>query len=57
MSRLIIKAEAAGRHYRAGLWWYRDLFFFLSWCNILVHYRQTIIGILRTINLFKVSFR
>jgi lipopolysaccharide transport system permease protein len=46
MSRLIIRAEAAERHYWADLWRYRELFFFLSWRDILVRYKQTVIGVL-----------
>lgn len=46
MSRLVIKAGAAERHYWADLWRYRELFFFLSWRDILVRYKQTAIGIL-----------
>ena len=46
MSRLIIRAGAAERHYWTDLWRYRELFFFLSWRDILVRYKQTVIGIL-----------
>lgn len=46
MRRLIISAETAERHYWADLWQYRELFFFLSWRDILVRYKQTVIGIL-----------
>ncbi len=46
MSRLIIRAGAAERHYWADLWRYRELFFFLSWRDILVRYKQTVIGVL-----------
>jgi lipopolysaccharide transport system permease protein len=46
MSRLVIRAGAAERHYWADLWRYRELFFFLSWRDILVRYKQTVIGIL-----------
>jgi len=46
MSRLIIKAGQAERHYWADLWRYRELFYFLSWRDILVRYKQTVIGVL-----------
>jgi lipopolysaccharide transport system permease protein len=46
MSRLIIRAGQAERHYWADLWRYRELFFFLSWRDILVRYKQTVIGVL-----------
>ena len=63
MSRLIIRAGAAERHYWADLWRYRELFFFLSWRDILVRYKQTVIGVLwavirpiLTITIFTVLF-
>jgi len=46
MSRLIIRAGEVERHYWADLWRYRELFFFLSWRDILVRYKQTVIGVL-----------
>src|ERR1017187_1638386 len=46
MSRLIIEAGKTERHYWADIWRYRELFFFLSWRDILVRYKQTVIGIL-----------
>jgi lipopolysaccharide transport system permease protein len=46
MSRLIIRAGQAERHYWADLWRYRELFYFLSWRDILVRYKQTVIGVL-----------
>jgi lipopolysaccharide transport system permease protein len=46
MSRLIIEADHAERAYWSDLWRYRELFFFLSWRDILVRYKQTTIGIL-----------
>lgn len=46
MSRLVIEAGRAERHYWADLWKYRELFYFLSWRDILVRYKQTVIGIL-----------
>jgi lipopolysaccharide transport system permease protein len=46
MNELIIEAGKSERHYWADLWKYRELFFFLSWRDILVRYKQTVIGIL-----------
>ena len=42
---LIIEAGRAERHYWKDLWRYRELFFFLAWRDILVRYKQTVIGI------------
>ena len=46
MNELDIEAGKTERHYWADLWRYRELFFFLSWRDILVRYKQTVIGIL-----------
>ncbi|MCL4377357.1 MAG: ABC transporter permease [Actinobacteria bacterium] len=42
---LIIEAGKAERHYFRDLWRYRELFYFLSWRDILVRYKQTVIGV------------
>lgn len=42
---LIIEAGLAERHYWADLWRYRELFLFLAWRDILVRYKQTVIGL------------
>jgi lipopolysaccharide transport system permease protein len=42
----IYRAEAMERHYWADLWRFRELFYFLAWRDILVRYKQTVIGIL-----------
>jgi lipopolysaccharide transport system permease protein len=42
---LVIEAGRAGHHYWSDIWRYRDLFFFLVWRDILVRYKQTVIGI------------
>lgn len=44
--RLVIEAGRAEQHYWADLWRYRELFFFLSWRDVLVRYKQTVIGVL-----------
>ena len=41
---IIIEAGRAERHYWKDLWRYRELFYFLSWRDILVRYKQTAIG-------------
>jgi len=45
MDELIIEAGRAERQYWRDLWRYRELFYFLAWRDILVRYKQTIIGI------------
>lgn len=42
---LIIEAGKSEKHYWRDLWRYRELFYFLSWRDILVRYKQTAIGI------------
>ena len=42
---LIIEAGRAERHYWMDLWRYRELFYVLSWRDITVKYKQTVIGI------------
>lgn len=44
-SILVLEAGRAERHYWRDLWRYRELFFFLAWRDILVRYKQTVIGI------------
>jgi len=43
---LVIKPGSATRQYWFDLWRYRELFFMLSWRDISVSYKQTIIGVL-----------
>ena len=42
---LIIEAGRAEGHYWRDLWQYRQLFAFLVWRDVLVRYKQTVIGI------------
>lgn len=44
-SELIIEAGRTERHYWKDLWRYRELFYFLAWRDILVRYKQTVIGL------------
>jgi lipopolysaccharide transport system permease protein len=41
---LVIEAGRSERHYWRDLWIYRELFFFLAWRDVLVRYKQTLIG-------------
>lgn len=45
MDELVIEAGRTERHYWRDLWRYRELFYFLAWRDILVRYKQTVIGI------------
>jgi lipopolysaccharide transport system permease protein len=45
MSELIIEAGRTERQYWRDLWRYRELFYFLAWRDILVRYKQTVVGI------------
>lgn len=42
---LVIEAGRTELHYWKDLWRFRELFYFLSWRDILVRYKQTVIGI------------
>jgi lipopolysaccharide transport system permease protein len=42
---LIIEAGRTEKNYWKDLWRYRELFYFLAWRDILVRYKQTVIGI------------
>jgi len=42
---LVIESGRTELHYWKDLWRYRGLFFFLSWRDILVRYKQTVIGV------------
>ena len=43
---MVIEAGKSERHYWRDVWQYRELFYFLAWRDILVRYKQTIIGFL-----------
>ena len=43
---IVIEAGRTERQYWKDLWNYRELLFFLAWRDILVRYKQTVIGIL-----------
>jgi lipopolysaccharide transport system permease protein len=42
---LIIEAGRTERHYWRDLWRYRELFLLLTWRDILVRYKQTVMGV------------
>lgn len=44
-SEVIIEAGRSDRHYWQEIWLFRELLFFLAWRDILVRYKQTVIGI------------
>jgi lipopolysaccharide transport system permease protein len=43
---LVIEAGRTERQYWRDLWRYRELFYFLAWRDLLVRYKQTVVGIL-----------
>jgi lipopolysaccharide transport system permease protein len=45
MPELLIEAGRAERQYWRDLWRYRELFYFLSWRDLLVRYKQTVAGV------------
>jgi len=42
---LVIEAGRTERHYWSDLWRYRELFMMLTWRDILVRYKQTVMGV------------
>ncbi|ARV61257.1 phosphate ABC transporter permease [Nostocales cyanobacterium HT-58-2] len=42
---LVLEAGRTERQYWIDLWHYRELFYFLAWRDILVRYKQTVIGL------------
>jgi lipopolysaccharide transport system permease protein len=45
MTELLIEADHVERQYWRDLWRYRELFFFFTWRDLLVRYKQTVVGI------------
>ena len=43
--KITVEAGRTERQYWKDIWQYRELFFFLTWRDVLVRYKQTIIGI------------
>jgi lipopolysaccharide transport system permease protein len=49
MNDLIIEAGRTERQYWRDLWGYRELFAFLAWRDLLVRYKQTVVGVIWSI--------
>ena len=45
MDELVIEAGRTERQYWRDLWTYRELFYFLAWRDLLVRYKQTVVGV------------
>ena len=45
MAELLIESDRIERQYWRDLWRYRELFFFFVWRDLLVRYKQTLVGI------------
>ncbi|MDR3792610.1 MAG: ABC transporter permease [Terracidiphilus sp.] len=45
MEEIILEAGRTEKNYWKDLWRFRELFYFLAWRDILVRYKQTVIGI------------
>src|ERR687887_538042 len=45
MHELIIEPGRTEKNYWRDLWRYRELFYFLAWRDILIRYKQTVIGV------------
>ena len=46
MSVIVIEAGKTERGYWRDIWRFRELFFFFSWRDLIVRYKQTVIGVL-----------
>jgi homopolymeric O-antigen transport system permease protein len=45
MDELIIESGRTERQYWHDLWRYRELFYFLAWRDLLIRYKQTVVGV------------
>lgn len=45
VNELVIEAGRTERQYWRDLWKYRELFYFLAWRDLLVRYKQTVVGV------------
>lgn len=45
MTEIVIEAGRIERQYWRDLWRYRELFFFFTWRDLLVRYKQTVVGV------------
>jgi lipopolysaccharide transport system permease protein len=46
MQELIIKAGRVEHQFWRDLWRYRELFYFLAWRDLLIRYKQTVVGVM-----------
>jgi lipopolysaccharide transport system permease protein len=44
-AQLVIEAGRTEQQYWRDLWRYRELFYFLTWRDLLVRYKQTLVGV------------
>ena len=49
MQEIIIEAGRVERQYWRDIWRYRELFFFLAWRDLLIRYKQTVVGVAWTL--------
>jgi lipopolysaccharide transport system permease protein len=45
MAKLVIEAGRSESQYWRDLWRYRELFYFLAWRDLLIRYKQTVVGV------------
>jgi lipopolysaccharide transport system permease protein len=45
VGELLIEAEGTEKQYWRDLWRFRELFYFLAWRDLLVRYKQTVVGV------------
>jgi lipopolysaccharide transport system permease protein len=45
MTELLIESDRIERQYWRDLWSYRELFFFFAWRDLIVRYKQTVVGV------------
>src|SRR6185369_14010213 len=45
MDEIVIEPGRGLKHYWRDLWDYRELFYFLAWRDLLVRYKQTVVGV------------
>jgi lipopolysaccharide transport system permease protein len=49
MQEIILEAGRTERQYWRDLWRYRELFYFLAWRDLLIRYKQTVVGVAWTL--------
>jgi len=48
MEEIVIEAGTADRHYWKDIWNYREVLYFLAWRDVVIRYKQTVVGFLWT---------